>query len=1097
MDTYLSGNTNTNASGSRSDSGIEGGCSSLGSGSTSLTINHVSPLKTASTVDASDAQSHEDIPFDGTDDESTEAHDECNSPASDDWCRVDRNPGAAALPKHNDIDLDERDRFSPVDFPAELPPVVNDDNAEDNNHLFRWTGNDRGRLSSKEEKQRQNEEIVILESSSVSSETGSWESVFPQRHQNELKETCKSFLNQEQTFSSQSTSQAGRPESLDDAVGSERRVVAKKSSPVDVPSPNVRQMDLTSTPAKLACSMGACFIDASSLLDDEDVYPTSYTPQPILPAVACRGPKPLSPHSEKSKDSPEEDSDKCAWPKPSHLDRLETFHKEFNMCKMAKSQPDSAIDLTNDDDQPDGGSADRIINLSDEQKLNKRDKEQNVYDIKDQYSSDSSSRDGPPMVVGSIHNQVIMSTSNDPPHQRQRSDERMKLSGGDSQQEQERKQGTLLFQNSIQQYSTHVMNPHPNAYAEENNYSDLSLPSVYSGSSEHGNDCASAFETSSQYSSNCGDTLDYGGGNEAPPRYSKGVVSETEAVLYPDTPHNSIIHVDPGRHVRRDDSGMVSASPPPESHSDHSQPLRRSLKSVDAAPIVSGDVSTQDLAPKQCESPTVRRRTEACPIISGGSIPDDFSAEPNSRYVERPKLSAAMNSWVVDMSDCNNKNQRRRSDSSSSSIDTGGRSADTSIDRSGSASSHKGLGFYVSLNDMKPPRLSDEVLSKSLNFRPKTAVEGRKRSTGFYIDFSESECSQTATPPPSKNTQTPPVANSNDKKNMFSMFIDFGEEKKPAVRRHQSVDLSASLPARHELSSLESNSSAAAQADKSEKSLYMFIEAEAPVPLRRPQTVAIAQSDAKRHSWNTTKDETSQPHICEHKRSVSVSSTDKGIMNILDKIPLISKTSSMSIDTPTSNADDSVSSCSNSLTSGSVHSSIGANLPDMMSQSGKRRQRDAKINETFDKSSQGSLTDGILSKNSSPTTDTEDLTFQNEIEEHTHSGAMETIIETKETVSPKKSAVVLEKSSTIEKPHTMETLQATIEKQKQLLDTVTEEAPVSTFVKLSDMDKPVQHFELHAEHMSKSMGSNRIGKLFDGSRTGSRNSWHHMSRSTG
>ncbi|KAG6446494.1 hypothetical protein O3G_MSEX004475 [Manduca sexta] len=33
--------------------------------------------------------------------------------------------------------------------------------------------------SSKEEKQRQNEEIVILESSSLSSETGSWESVFP------------------------------------------------------------------------------------------------------------------------------------------------------------------------------------------------------------------------------------------------------------------------------------------------------------------------------------------------------------------------------------------------------------------------------------------------------------------------------------------------------------------------------------------------------------------------------------------------------------------------------------------------------------------------------------------------------------------------------------------------------------------------------------------------------------------------------------------------------------------------------------------------------------------------------------------------------
>lgn len=1079
MDSYLSANTQTTASGSRSDSGIEG--SSLGSGSTSLTINHMSTLETASTIDASDAQSQDDIPFDGADD--------CHSAASldDDWYRVDTATGGAAgvtavAPKHNEIDaIDERDRFSPVDFPAELPPSVNDDNAEDNNRLFRRSSNDRGRLSSKEEKQRQNEELVILESSSVSSETGSWESVFPQRQPSELKDTCISFLSQEQRFSAQGTSQ-------DEATAASAPVV-------DTPIPNAQSMDVTSTPAKSAHSMGACFIDASSLLDDEDVYPTSYTPQPVLPAVACRGPPPLSPHSEKSNHSPEEDSDKGVWPKPSHVDPLESFHMEFDMCKMAKSQPDSAIDLTNDDDQPDGSRTDRIINLSDEQKLNKRDKEQIVvYEIKDQYSSDSVARDGPAMANAMVAGQ-----------QRRRSDDRMRSSGGNDMapHDQERKQGTLLFQNSIQQYSTHVMNPQANAYAEENNYSDLSLPSVYSGSSEHGNDCTSAFETSSQYSSNCGDTMDYGSGAHEATRFTKGVVSETEAVLYPDTPHNSIIHVDAGRHVRRDDSGMVSASPTPETHSDNGLPSRRLLKGIDAAPIVSGGVSTLDFVPKQCGSPMTQRRTETCPIVSGGSIADDYDTKPESKYVERPRLSAAVNSWVVDMSDCNNKSRRRQSDSSSSSIDTAGRSVDAVFERSGSASSHKGLGFYVSLNDMKPPRLSNEVLSKSLNYRPATSGNERKRSTGFYIDFSESECSQTATPPPSKNTQTPPVnSNANDKKNMFSMFIDFGAENK-TVKRHQSEDLSASLPTRHnDLSSLESNASAAAPAEKSPKGHYMYIEGEAPVALRRPQTVNIASVAANRHSWSTAKEQSPQPLPRDHKRSVSVHSGEhEGIMHILDKIPLISKASNASIaDTPT--ADDSISSCSNSLTSGtSVHSNLGGNIPDVMSQSARRRQRDAKINETFDKSSQGSLTDGILSKHSSPTTDTEDLTFQNEIEEAVLSGVMATIAEAKETASPKKTPVPAERTTInnrqADKPHTMESLQATIEKQKQLLDTVTEEAPVSSFVKLSDMDKPVQHFELHTETMSKSMGSNRIGKLFDGSRAGSRNSWHNMSRSTG
>lgn len=65
------------------------------------------------------------------------------------------------------------------------------------------------------------------------------------------------------------------------------------------------------------------------------------------------------------------------------------------------------------------------------------------------------------------------------------------------------------------------------------------------------------------------------------------------------------------------------------------------------------------------------------------------------------------------------------------------------------------------------------------------------------------------------------------------------------------------------------------------------------------------------------------------------------------------------------------------------------------------------------------------------------------------------------------------------RPHTMETLQATIERQqKLLLETVNEEVPLSSFVRLSDMDKPVARADWAAgtttttEHkLSRSAGS--------------------------
>jgi len=239
-------------------------------------------------------------------------------------------------------------------------------------------------------------------------------------------------------------------------------------------------------------------------------------------------------------------------------------------------------------------------------------------------------------------------------------------------------------------------------------------------------------------------------------------------------------------------------------------------------------------------------------------------------------------------------------------------------------------------------------------------------------------------------------------------------------------------------------------------------------------------------------------------------------MSIIDKLPIISKASSLSIDSSVSPYDDfsgsnpGISSCSEEE-QGQVQGRI------------KKRRRDVQINETYDKSSLASVTEGILSKDLSPAsnTDTDDLTFQQDEQlakeqaelisvplqltssSNRTSSVMETIIEAKETASPKKQV-------TLSNGHTMESLHATIEKQKQLLETVNEHGEQTTqqpsqipssFVKLSDMDKPVKHDLQSPDSMSKSVGNNhrssQLGqRLYRDENRARPHSWA-MTRSTG
>lgn len=1140
------------------DSGIDG-CSA-----SSLLPNVSSNSEpTSAGIDLSDAHLQDDITLDGditsdddeekktkvanrisTDSGSTFEMVEFNSPESggeDGWCSAGiRQPvtstSSSSVKVAENNSVEERDTYSPfgsiaIDCNNEImeqlqqhltatedaaaasssAEVAASPNDENNKHFRRQQCCDRIRLSSKEEKQRQNEEIVIMESSSVSSETGSWESVFPQRMPLELKECCTQFLSNERRNSEQRKPQMP-------AAANE-----KKTSPDFCPY----------VVQKAGSNQPVCFIDASSLFDDTEVAFSSLT-GPRLPETGCCGPAPTMPEEQEEEEELVDDSN-CANASAASADhltpnatgsnrgigrsantsfsKLETFHSEFKMC-ASKSQNGEASDYQSAQSHDSKSSSPGLTspNLSDEQKLLHREAEHRIdYDIKDQYSSDSSSdqklflssmESSKDTDIGTTSLQLIE------PDSFVDSDAKIR------HQELERKKGTFLFKNSIQHFSGHV-NSLKNVYNDKEMDacgSDLSLPSNYSITSEP--HYPSVFDTASQFGDHS--LSDYGG-----PPYGR-CFSETESTFYPDTPHNSIV---------------TAESPIPSSLHSETQPMslpseqsgititKRIQKHDESAPILSGGASIKDFTPKLCESPSVRRRTETCPILSGGMMADDFVDDtPKPKLVERQK-NPSLNSWVVDMSDCNAKLRRQHSESSSSSTDNTGttKSVDTPIERSGSSSSHKSaLGFYVSLSDMKSPKKLDD-----LRVQPKkmgsSLQEPLPHSTGFFVNLSDNEMpstAPTAMPHNNRPVDEPGASTSNadDKKSIFSMFIDFGEKKH--------------VPAR-DPSTLTSRLSSSLQKQKELDQVTVVPKSDSAI-VRRPNASALSHGSSKRHSWNTTaKDKTlAEKASREYARSASLS-TDKGIMSILDKIPLISKTSSMSIDSPQSPYDDftcskslsSYSNNSNSLTSNSIHSSVDSRtnketptgvvvVGDVMAAVGevmtasaiRRRQKDAKINETFDKSSQGSLTDGILSKDSSPTTDTDEVTFQNDVEPTPKQHTMETIVETKETASPKKVtlkhvAVAVVAAPEVETTHTMETLQATIEKQKMLLETVNEEVQLSSFVKLSDMDKPVQKFELHSttEQLSKSVGSSRIGRLFVETKKldGTRNSWHTMSRSTG
>ncbi|CAO1356891.1 unnamed protein product [Diamesa serratosioi] len=256
--------------------------------------------------------------------------------------------------------------------------------------------------------------------------------------------------------------------------------------------------------------------------------------------------------------------------------------------------------------------------------------------------------------------------------------------------------------------------------------------------------------------------------------YSSRLQSDTESLVYPDTPFNSIIQV--ARQLRvcenNDDlDGRINARRANSVHEDNerslSSPMRipKRQKHDESAPILSGGASIKDFTPKQCESPSTRRRNENCPIISGGSVDiEEVVKKIKKPTLEQLKLSSSVTSWIVDFNELHIEEKEDDTTQQPKSLDYS------------STSQKNGMGFYVDFNSLKTPEDEMKKFLEKKKLEAKNMDEKtRKKSTGFYVDFSDS-CPDTP-----KGIETPPTVMPKnrtsfvDKKNV-SMFINFNED---------------------------------------------------------------------------------------------------------------------------------------------------------------------------------------------------------------------------------------------------------------------------------------------------------------------------------
>lgn len=439
-------------------------------------------------------------------------------------------------------------------------------------------------------------------------------------------------------------------------------------------------------------------------------------------------------------------------------------------------------------------------------------------------------------------------------------------------QEYERRQGSLVFQSAIPQYSGHRVDGDSLCHVS----SDSVVPPVTEPSITFTPNVQIA--TNTRYPvSYLFDSREYELDRAQTQKNHLSNNLNRSCTVYPVTKSASDKSVMDYSTDSDDASNRCSNSLPvtlnsilEKDHHHRSESVKKN-KRDEATPIISGGVSTADYS-KPTDSPTVRRKTESTPIVSGGSVimnKPEVKAKPS-------RMSSSMTSaWVVDMSDCNKGESRCRSNSRSmsQSFSTSECVKKPTPKPNNHEKHHGSLGFFVNLKEMHDVQPVERDHSAE---RKRRDSNSSKSYCEFYVDISE-ESNNVKTKPLEKQETSNKTSiknntsNEGEKKNIFSMFIDLNNTCEtsskdsvvaaPTHRRSFSTVPSKLIDvSRSDDSSSRDNSSATGDAkslqeQKKEKvkpsPVFMFIESDSPVVRRR--TLSTSRPTFKRHSWNTDK----------------------------------------------------------------------------------------------------------------------------------------------------------------------------------------------------------------------------------------------------
>jgi len=456
-------------------------------------------------------------------------------------------------------------------------------------------------------------------------------------------------------------------------------------------------------------------------------------------------------------------------------------------------------------------------------------------------------------------------------------------------QEYERRQGSLVFQSAIPQYSGHRVDGDSICHVP----SDSVVPP---SSITFTSDVQIAIDTQHPMSYLLDDRKYESNQTQTQANYLQSGLSKSCAI-YPVIKSASDKSIVDYSMDTNDASNYCSSSLPITLNSileqgDRTGPVKRN-KRDEATPIISGGVSTSDYS-KPSDSPTVRRKTESTPIVSGGSV---IMNKPAIK-VKSSRMSSSMTAWVVDMSDCNKEEPKSRNSSRSMSQSfSTSESVRKPAQKSINHDKHGSLGFFVNLKDV-----NDDVqpIKRDHSLEKKAHDNNGKPYCEFYIDISDKSNSGKVKSYEKQDTGTKnDISNEGEKKNIFSMFIDLSDTRETCGDIVASTHRRSFSTVSNKLIDIKTNDNSSGdnsgtgdnhlpQEQKKEKmkpSVFMFIESDSPVVRRR--TLSTSRPTFKRHSWNVDKTQlTNNSNSCvakelmfrkEHKRAHSISMDSRGI----------------------------------------------------------------------------------------------------------------------------------------------------------------------------------------------------------------------------